>query len=66
MKNAITHLEAAMETARTNEPIHRAAGDRKQALLCKQVAWDCLEAIQILKAIVAERKAANRKGRAPS
>lgn len=57
MKHAITALEIQMETARVNEPIHRAAGDAKQARLSKQVAWDCLEAIQVLKVELAARKA---------
>jgi len=57
MKNAITILETAMQTARTNEPIHRAAGDAKQARLCKQTAWDCLEAMEVLKLEIAKRKA---------
>lgn len=61
MKHAIAHLDAAMQAARTNEPIHRAAGDRKQANLCKQIAWDCLEAIEILKVVIAERKASAKK-----
>jgi len=63
MKLAISQLEAALETARNNEPIHRAAGDKKQAALCKRVAWDCLEAIQILKACLAERKANSKKAK---
>jgi hypothetical protein len=58
MKHAIALLETHMESARTNEPIHRAAGDAKQARLCKQVAWDCLEAIQLLKLEITNRKKA--------
>lgn len=63
MKHAIAILEAALSAAQNNEPIHRAAGDRKQARLDKTIAWECLDAIQVLKVTAAERKlAAKRKG----
>ena len=60
MKHAVQLLENHMEIARNNEPIHRAQGDAKQARLCKAVAWDCLEAIQILKREMAGRKSTAR------
>lgn len=56
MKHAITILENALEAAQKNEPIHRAAGDRKQARLDAAVKWDCLEAVQILRRHQAEVK----------
>lgn len=56
MKHAISILESALENAQTNEPIHRAAGDRKQARLDAAVKWDCLEAIQLLRRHQAEMK----------
>lgn len=56
MKHALTILENALEAAQKNEPIHRAAGDRKQARLDSAVKWDCLEAIQLIRRTQAEHK----------
>lgn len=61
MKHAISILENALYAAQVNEPIHRAAGDAKQARLTKAVGWECLEAIQILKLALAERKRPEKK-----
>ena len=62
MKHAITIRENALEAARTNEPLHRLAGDAKQARLDKAVGWDCLDAIQLLRRTLAERKLPKKGG----
>jgi len=51
MKHAIKILEDAMQSARAENADPRTA---------KKIAWDCLDAIQVLKLEVAARKAASK------
>ena len=56
MKLAIAIIENTLATARQEEKKHTAAGRRKEANACVRLAWDCLEAAEILKLELAKRK----------
>lgn len=48
--HAIAELRAKLETAKTNAPIYKAAGNKEQAKLCRDTAASCRAAIKALRA----------------
>ena len=49
MTHAIAELQAALETAQHNSPIHRSAGEEEQADLCDARASELEDAIFVLR-----------------
>lgn len=67
MKHAITLLEAGLDNARQSERIHRDGNNLKEARAAQATAWDCLDALELVKLAMAERKArkAQKGGQKP-
>lgn len=62
MKHAINLLIAGMDKARLDEIKHRETKDAKAARASQAIAWDCLDAIELIRREIADRKAATKKG----
>ena len=60
MKHAIQLLEHGLDNARKNERQLRQEKDLKGARQCQAQAWECLDAIELLRLSQAEKLAAKK------